>query len=87
MSENHLHTAHPDVVKRLKDRHVEVQLTKDAMELLIENGFDPVYGARPLKRTIQRLLEDPMAEELLSGNFKEGSKVKVSRKGEQLVFV
>ena len=76
-----------DVVKRLKDRHVEVQLTKDAMELLIENGFDPVYGARPLKRTIQRLLEDPMAEELLSGNFKEGSKVKVSRKGEQLVFV
>lgn len=75
-----------DVVKRLKDRHIEVQLTKDAMELLIEKGFDPVYGARPLKRTIQRLLEDPLAEELLLG-LKEGSKVKVSRKGEQLVFV
>ncbi len=76
-----------DVVKRLKDRHIEVQLTKDAMELLIEKGFDPVYGARPLKRTIQRLLEDPMAEELLLGHFKEGTKVKVSRKDEQLVFV
>jgi len=76
-----------DVVKRLQDRHIDVQLTKDAMELLIEKGFDPVYGARPLKRTIQRLLEDPMAEELLSGHVKEGSKVKVSRKDEQLVFV
>ena len=76
-----------DVVKRLQDRHIDVQLTKDAMELLIEKGFDPVYGARPLKRTIQRLLEDPMAEELLLGHVKEGSKVKVSRKDEQLVFV
>lgn len=76
-----------DVVNRLKDRHIDVQLTKDAMELLIEKGFDPVYGARPLKRTIQRLLEDPMAEELLLGHFKEGIKVKVSRKDEQLVFV
>ena len=76
-----------DVVKRLKDRQIEVELTKDAIELLIERGFDPAYGARPLKRTIQRLLEDPIAEELLLGNFKEGSKVKVSRKDEQLVFV
>ena len=76
-----------DVVKRLKDRQIEMELTKDALELFIEKGFDPVYGARPLKRTIQRLLEDPMAEELLIGRFKEGSKVKVSRKDEQLVFV
>src|SRR3989338_2976920 len=76
-----------DVVKRLKDRQIEMELTKDALELFIEKGFDPVYGARPLKRTIQRLLEGPMAEELLIGRFKEGSKVKVSRKDEQLVFV
>ena len=76
-----------DVVKRLKDRQIEMELTKDAIELLVEKGFDPVYGARPLKRTIQRLLEDPMAEELLIGRFKEGSKVKVSRKDEQFVFV
>jgi len=54
---------------------------------LIEKGFDPVYGARPLKRTIQRLLEDPLAEEIISGNFKEGSKVKVDRKDELLVFI
>ena len=76
-----------DVVKRLKDRQIEMELTKDAIELLVEKGFDPVYGARLLKRTIQRLLEDPMAEELLIGRFKEGSKVKVSRKDEQFVFV
>ena len=75
-----------DVVKRLQDKQIEVTLNKDALELLIEKGFDPVYGARPLKRTIQRLLEDPMAEELLLGRFKEGSKVQVSRKDEQLAF-
>lgn len=75
-----------DVVKRLKDKQIDMQLTKEALELLIEKGFDPVYGARPLKRTIQRLLEDPMAEELLLGTYKEGSKVKVTRKGDQLAF-
>jgi len=74
------------VLRRLKDKDIEVELSKDAIELFIEKGFDPVYGARPLKRTIQRLLEDPLAENIISGNFKEGSKIKSKRDGDALVF-
>ncbi|MGE0268011.1 MAG: ATP-dependent Clp protease ATP-binding subunit [Candidatus Omnitrophota bacterium] len=74
------------VLNRLKDKDIEVELSKDAFELIIEKGFDPVYGARPLKRTIQRLLEDPLAEDIISGVFKEGSKVKADRQEEKLVF-
>ena len=64
----------------------QITLDKDAKELLMEKGFDPIFGARPLKRTIQRLLEDPLAEEIIGGNFKAGSRVKVTRKGETLAF-
>ncbi len=71
---------------RLKEKNIHVEMTKDAMKLLIEKGFDPVFGARPLKRTIQRFLEDPLAEEIIAGRHEEGSKVKVSRKGDVLVF-
>jgi ATP-dependent Clp protease ATP-binding subunit ClpC len=74
------------VVNRLKDKHIALELAKDALALLIEKGFDPVYGARPLKRTIQRLLEDPLAEEIISGNYKEGSKIKVDRNNDRLEF-
>lgn len=75
-----------EVAKRLKDQDIEIVLNKEATELLIEKGFDPVYGARPLKRTIQRLLEDPLAEEIISGRFKEGSKIRVKRKDDILIF-
>jgi len=74
------------VVKRLKEKDIDIELSKDAVDLLVEKGFDPVYGARPLKRTIQRLLEDPLAEDIISGNFKESHKIKVSRKDGNLVF-
>jgi len=72
--------------RRLKEQGIEIVVSKETIELLIEKGFDPVFGARPLKRTIQRLLEDPLAEEIISGRFKEGSKVKVERKADALVF-
>ncbi len=75
-----------EVAERLKEQQIDIVLTPEATNLLIEKGFDPVFGARPLKRTIQRLLEDPLAEEIISGRFKEGSKVKVSRKQDTLVF-
>jgi len=75
-----------EVLKRLKDKDISVDISKDAMELFIEKGFDPVYGARPLKRIIQRLLEDPLAEDIISGHFKEGSKVKAEREKDTLVF-
>ena len=75
-----------NVAKRLVDKNIIFELSKEAYELLIEKGFDPVYGARPLKRTIQRLLEDPMAEEMIAGTFKEGDKIRVERKDDTLVF-
>ena len=75
-----------NVVKRLKDKDITIELSASAYELLIEKGFDLVYGARPLKRTIQRLLEDPVAEEIISGVFKEGDKIYVDRKGEAFSF-
>jgi ATP-dependent Clp protease ATP-binding subunit ClpA len=54
--------------------------------LLIERGWDPVYGARPLKRAIQRLVQDPLAMMLLEGKFSEGDTVEVDVKGGELVF-
>ncbi|MCK5259619.1 MAG: ATP-dependent Clp protease ATP-binding subunit [Candidatus Omnitrophica bacterium] len=74
------------VVGRLKEKDIDIELSKDAIELLVEKGFDLVYGARPLKRTIQRLLEDPLAEDIIGGNFKGSRKIKVDRKGDALTF-
>jgi len=74
------------VAGRLKEQEIALDISQDAKDFLIEKGFDPVFGARPLKRTIQRYLEDPLASEIISKKFKEGSKVKVHRKNEELVF-
>jgi ATP-dependent Clp protease ATP-binding subunit ClpC len=71
---------------RLKDQNVTLEVTQEAKDFLIEKGFDPVFGARPLKRTIQRFLEDPLSSEIISKRFKEGSAVKVLRKNEELIF-
>ncbi|MCK5012489.1 MAG: ATP-dependent Clp protease ATP-binding subunit [Candidatus Omnitrophica bacterium] len=75
-----------EVINRLKEKDIEIELSKDAIELLVEKGFDLIYGARPLKRTIQRLLEDPLAEDIIGGHFKESHKIKVDRKDDALVF-
>ena len=75
-----------DVESRLKDQNIEIELTQEAKEFLIEKGFDRNFGARPLKRTIQRFLEDPMAEEIIRGTFKKGGKVKISAKVDHLLF-
>jgi ATP-dependent Clp protease ATP-binding subunit ClpC len=74
------------VAQRLKEQGISLEVTPEAKEFLIEKGFDPVFGARPLKRTIQRFLEDPLAQEIISKKFHEGSKVKVSRKNEELIL-
>ena len=74
------------VADRLKEQGIVLDVSTEAKELLIDKGFDPVFGARPLKRTIQRFLEDPLASELISKKFKEGSTVKVNRKNEELIF-
>jgi ATP-dependent Clp protease ATP-binding subunit ClpC len=76
-----------EICDRLKERDIAISLTPGAKALLAEKGFDPTYGARQLKRTIQKLVEDPMAEEILQGKYTAGSEVRVSKKGDGLHFV
>ncbi len=70
-----------EVVNKLAEREIGFQLTDGAKKFLVEKGFDPMYGARPLKRAIQKYIEDPIADELLKGTFKEGSVIQVKLKG------
>ena len=72
--------------KRLADKKVSLEITDGAKELLAKTGFDPVYGARPLKRSIQRLIQDPLAIKMLEGSVIEGSKVVVDAEGGEIVF-
>ncbi|KAA3615005.1 MAG: ATP-dependent Clp protease ATP-binding subunit [Calditrichaeota bacterium] len=76
-----------EVVVKLKEKNLQFQLSDGAKKFLVEQGFDPMYGARPLKRAIQKHLEDPIADELLKGTFKEGSTIQVKMKGKtELAF-
>jgi len=70
----------------LADRHLGLEVTPDARQLLAEQGYDPVYGARPLKRAIQRLLQNPIALEVLEGVYHAGDVIRVERKGDGLRF-
>jgi ATP-dependent Clp protease ATP-binding subunit ClpB len=71
---------------RLADRGIELELTDGAKQVLAEAGWDPTYGARPLKRALQRLVENPLALRLLEGEFGEGDTVRVDTKDGELVF-
>ncbi|HEX6616358.1 MAG TPA: ATP-dependent chaperone ClpB [Gemmatimonadales bacterium] len=71
----------------LADRHLRLEVTPEAKELLAVQGYDPVYGARPLKRVIQRELQNPIALEVLEGNFRDGDTILVERAGDHLRFV
>jgi ATP-dependent Clp protease ATP-binding subunit ClpC len=62
---------------RLQDRGVELEVTDEVKQWLIDQGYQPQYGARPLRRTIQKCLGDPLSEELIKGRFKEATKIKV----------
>ncbi len=74
------------VQKRLADKKIEIELTDGAKELMAEEGFDMTYGARPLKRVIQRDVLNPLASRILSGEIKEGSRVLIDREDRQLIF-
>jgi ATP-dependent Clp protease ATP-binding subunit ClpB len=74
------------LLKRLEDRKIHVDLTDAARELLVREGYDPAYGARPLKRTIQRLVLDPLARRVLEGEFGEGDTVIIDTDGGSLAF-
>jgi ATP-dependent Clp protease ATP-binding subunit ClpB len=74
------------LMKRLEDRKIRVELTDRAKDLLIEEGYDPTYGARPLKRTIQRQVLDALAMRVLQGEFREGDVIRIDASGGQLTF-
>jgi len=74
------------LVARLAERGINLKLDKSAREWLAENGYDPIYGARPLKRLIQSEVENPLALEILSGNIKEGDNVVLREKSGRLAF-
>jgi len=81
-----IHILLDQVRQRLKEHDIELEMTPEAEEFLIEKGFDQAFGARPLKRAIQRYVEDPLAELVLRGRFKGPSRCQVRRNGEELVF-
>jgi ATP-dependent Clp protease ATP-binding subunit ClpB len=72
--------------ERLKEFDICLKLSEDAMEFLVDVGYDPVYGARPLKRAIQRYLENPLAQELLAGRFVAGERIRVDKLDDALSF-
>ena len=72
--------------QNLASRKMALEITDRAKALLADKGYDPVYGARPLKRTIQRLIQDPLAVKILEGQFKEGDRIKIDSDGEEMLF-
>ncbi len=76
------------LTKRLREKNISLTLAQEARDLLAEKGFDPAYGARPMRRAVERYLEDPLAESLLRGDVKPGDMVTVNRKegSEELLF-
>lgn len=72
--------------KRLIDRNIRVELTEEAKELLIKLGYDPVYGARPMRRAVQKYIETPLSEKILKREIKEGNTVVISAQGEEFTF-
>jgi ATP-dependent Clp protease ATP-binding subunit ClpB len=75
-----------EVDQRLAEQDISASLTERAREYLAKVGFDPAFGARPLKRTIQKLITQPLANQILKGNFKPKDKIKIDVKGDEIVF-
>src|ERR1700736_149794 len=74
------------VIGRIRAKDIKVHLDATAVDFLIDKGYDPIYGARPMRRAVEKYLEDPVAEELLRGNIKQGDTLEVHAAGEQLAF-
>ncbi len=74
------------VGEALGEKGIKLKVTEPAKDLIVEQGYDPDFGARPLRRTIQRLIENPLSEKILAGKFKEGDTIRISMKEEGIVF-
>src|SRR5881394_3502163 len=74
------------VMERLKGRNIQLKLDDKAKDFLVEKGYDPIYGARPMRRSVERYLEDPLAEEILKGHLHDNDPIQVTVEGDKLVF-
>jgi ATP-dependent Clp protease ATP-binding subunit ClpC len=74
------------VMERLKGKNLQLILDEKAKDFLVEKGYDPTYGARPMRRSVERFLEDPLAEEILKGSLHEGEPVNVTVEDNKVVF-
>ncbi|HTG45395.1 MAG TPA: AAA family ATPase, partial [Verrucomicrobiae bacterium] len=74
------------VAQRLAQQHLSLTVEKSAKQLVARQGYDPQFGARPLKRTIQELLLDPLATKILKGDFKPGETIRVTSQGDEIIF-
>jgi ATP-dependent Clp protease ATP-binding subunit ClpC len=75
------------VLQRLKARNINLEFDEKAKDFLVEKGYDPLYGARPMRRAVERYLEDPLAEEILRGNLHENEPIQVILENDKLAFV
>ena len=70
----------------LKDQEIDFEITDDAKEFLATRGFNPVYGARPLKRVIRQMIENPLSKEILAQKFIRGDKIKIDIENDEIIF-
>jgi ATP-dependent Clp protease ATP-binding subunit ClpB len=75
------------LTERLAGRDIKLEVSNDTVAALAKAGFDPAYGARPLKRAIRRRLENPLASEILGGRYQPGDSIRVETKGDDIVFM
>lgn len=75
-----------EVQERLSDREINIELTQEAKEWIADKGYDPQFGARPLRRTVQRYIETPLARKVLAGEIGKGGSVKIDESGGEIVF-
>ncbi|MEK7822802.1 MAG: ATP-dependent Clp protease ATP-binding subunit ClpC, partial [Nitrospirota bacterium] len=73
--------------KQLLDQDIAVELSDEVVEFLIKNDYQPMYGARPMRRAIQKYIEDPLSEEILKGRFKDAKKISVLLENNTPVFI
>jgi ATP-dependent Clp protease ATP-binding subunit ClpB len=74
------------LAERLNGRNIKLEFTDGARKLIMDEGYDPAFGARPLKRTIQQRLENPLAAELLAGEFTDGDNIKINADSHKFTF-
>jgi ATP-dependent Clp protease ATP-binding subunit ClpC len=75
-----------EMLDTIKDRNIQITLSDNVKEFLAEKGYDPVYGARQVKRVIRKYVEDPIAEEILKERFHDGSRIQVRKKKDGLEY-